>query len=62
MRRKALMAVLALGAVAGFGSAVFNCRHHGMDRQDAREAFENHVADLCTQAAERSRAHSEKAP
>ena len=47
MRRKALMVALALGTVAGFGSALFNCRHHGMDR---REAFENHVADLCTQA------------
>lgn len=51
MRRKALMIVLAAGALAGFGSAFFGCHYHGIDR---RQAFEDHVADVCTRAAERS--------
>jgi len=51
MRRKALIFVLAAGAVAGFGSALFGCHYHGIDR---RQAFEDHVADVCMRAAERS--------
>ena len=57
MRRKALMVLFALGAIGGFGSAAFGCRHHASER---REAFEAHIAEVCTRAAERSRA--EKAP
>jgi hypothetical protein len=52
MRRRALIFVLALGTVAGFASGVFGCRYHGMER---RQAFEDHVADVCTRAAERAR-------
>jgi hypothetical protein len=62
MRRKALMFVLAIGAVAGFASGIFGCRYHGAER---RQAFEDHVADVCTRAAERTRDHrpdSEKMP
>jgi hypothetical protein len=63
MRRKALMFALAIGAVAGFASGLFGCHYHGIDR---RQAFEDHVADLCTRAAERSShgrgPHSENMP
>ncbi len=58
MRRKALMIVLAAGAVAGFASALFGCHYHGIDR---RQAFEDHVADVCMRAAERSH-HAENRP
>ncbi len=64
MRRKALMFLLAVGAVAGFASGIFECRFHGgHDRQG--QVFEDHIADVCTRAAERSHApggHSENTP
>jgi hypothetical protein len=44
------MGVLALGAIGGFASA-FHHRHH-----DRREAFERHVAELCSDAAVRAQA------
>ena len=50
MARRILMGLLALGAVGGFASA-FHHRHH-----DHREAFERHVADLCSDAALRANA------
>ena len=62
MRRKALIVVLAAGAVAGFASSLFGCHYHGLER---RQAFEDHIADVCTRAAERSRTHvphAENAP
>jgi hypothetical protein len=55
MRRKALMLVLGLGAVAGFASGIFGC-HYRNERRQA-QAFEDHVAEVCTRAAERSREH-----
>jgi len=55
MRRKALIVVLAAGAVAGFASSLFGCHYHGLER---RQAFEDHIADVCTRAAERSRTHA----
>ncbi len=58
MRRKALIFVLAAGAVAGFASSLFGCHYHGIDR---RQAFEDHVADVCMRAAERSH-HAENRP
>ena len=54
MRRKALMFVLAIGAVAGFASGLYGCHQRGRDRQ---QAFEDHVADVCTRAAERAHGH-----
>jgi hypothetical protein len=51
MRRKALILVLALGAIAGFASGLYGCHYHGVER---RQAFEDHVADICTRAAERA--------
>ncbi|HEX7451652.1 MAG TPA: hypothetical protein VF294_05180 [Polyangiaceae bacterium] len=53
MKRKALMFVLAIGAVAGFASSLYGC-HRGVQRQ---QAFEDHVADVCTRAAERAHGH-----
>jgi hypothetical protein len=58
MKRRALIFVLALGAVAGFASGLFGCHYHGIAR---REAFEDHVADICTRAAERARDHLPRA-
>jgi hypothetical protein len=52
MRRRALIFVLALGTIVGFGSGLLGCHYRGADR---RQAFEDHVADVCTRAAERSR-------
>ena len=60
MKRKALMVLFAFGAIAGFGSAAFGCRQHASER---RAAFEDHIAEVCTRAAERGgRSHAEKAP
>ncbi len=51
MRRKGLILVLAIGAIAGFASGLYGCHDHGVER---RQAFEDHVADVCMRAAERS--------
>ena len=62
MRHKAIILVLGMGTLFGFGSALFGCHYHGMER---RQAFEDHVADVCTRAAERSRnqpTHAENHP
>lgn len=53
MKRRILMLMLAAGAVAGFASSLFGCHYH---RVVERQAFEDHVAEICTRAAERSRA------
>jgi len=55
MRRKGLIFVLAIGSIAGFASALYGCHYHGVER---RQAFEDHIADVCTRAAERSRNHA----
>jgi hypothetical protein len=62
MRRRALILVLALGAIAGFASGLYGCHYHGVER---RQAFEDHIADVCMRAAERSRtqaSHAENRP
>ena len=62
MRRKAWIFVLGIGAIAGFASGIFGCHYRGAER---RQAFEDHVADVCTHAAQRSRdqgAHPETRP
>jgi hypothetical protein len=62
MRRKALILVLALGAIAGFASGLYGCHYHGVERH---QAFEDHIADVCMRAAQRSQnraSHAEKAP
>lgn len=47
MRRKLLIALLAFGTVAGYGSAFMHRREH-------RARFEQHVADVCLDAARRA--------
>jgi hypothetical protein len=60
MRRKIWIALLALGAVSGFAlgfAQLHHYRHHGYGcgpgawGHERRAAFEQHVAELCTQAA-----------
>ncbi|HEV8245181.1 MAG TPA: hypothetical protein VGP93_05410 [Polyangiaceae bacterium] len=58
MRRGLLIFVLALGAIAGFGVGFahlcgFHRYGHGF-RGEGRDEFENHVADVCVRAAERT--------
>lgn len=48
MARRFTILLLAAGAVGGFWSAL----HHRFP--DRREAFERHIADLCTDAAFRT--------
>jgi hypothetical protein len=57
MKRKALIALLALGTVGGYaaGFASMSCR-----AKHRRAAFEDHVADVCVRAAQR--AESSDAP
>ncbi len=55
MRRPILSTLLLVGATAGFVSGahhVFGHGHHPF-RSARREAFENHVADVCVRAARR---------
>jgi hypothetical protein len=49
MKRRILIIVLGLGTIAGFGSGIASAVHH---HRAHRAAFERHVADLCTDAAE----------
>lgn len=51
MRRKFLIALLALGTVGGFASGFASLRHCQSQRRDA---FEQHVAQVCVDAARKS--------
>jgi len=51
MRRPILAIVLALGAIAGFGTGVASVIHH---HREHRAAFEQHIADVCVEAAQRA--------
>ncbi|MEO8875225.1 MAG: hypothetical protein ABI461_06550 [Polyangiaceae bacterium] len=51
MRRPFLMALLALGTVAGFGSGFANMHCRSACH---RQSFEQHIADVCTDAARRA--------
>jgi hypothetical protein len=53
MARRILIVLLGLGAVGGYWSAL-----HHQRWPDRREAFERHVADLCTDAALRASKHA----
>ena len=62
MRRKLLMVLLGFGAIAGFGAGFARlCHggyggwgHHGPGgRFDRHAAFEQHIAETCTEAAKR---------
>ncbi|HWL86215.1 MAG TPA: hypothetical protein VNO21_10455 [Polyangiaceae bacterium] len=47
-RQRFLIALLALGAVGGYGLGFMSLHCHGEAR---RAAFEHHVAQICTEAA-----------
>ncbi|MFO0592201.1 MAG: hypothetical protein U0441_31950 [Polyangiaceae bacterium] len=51
MRRRLLIALLALGTVGGYASGFASLRHCQSQR---REAFEQHVAKVCVDAARES--------
>jgi hypothetical protein len=59
MKRKILIALFALGTIGGFGSGFAHLRwahrHH-------RQAWEHHVAKVCTDAARESSRDSANAP
>lgn len=48
MKRPALIVLLSVGVIAGFGSAFF---HAGQCHQSRRDAFERHIAKVCVDAA-----------
>jgi hypothetical protein len=54
IKRGALIALFSFGAIAGFGHgiAAVAC-HAGSCHQSRRAEFEDHVAEVCTRAAER---------
>ena len=54
MKRKAVIALLALGTVAGFAAGFSHLRCGGQHGWTRRAHFERHVADLCTEAALRA--------
>jgi uncharacterized protein YodC (DUF2158 family) len=60
MRQKALVFVLAVGAVLGFASGLYRCHYHDFEGRRGQR-FEDHIADVCMSAAERSRSHSSHA-
>ncbi|MGH7282295.1 MAG: hypothetical protein ACRELY_12265 [Polyangiaceae bacterium] len=51
-RRPFLMALLAVGTIAGYASGFASMHCHS----DRRAAFEQHVADVCVAAADRAKA------
>lgn len=58
MRRKLLIAVLALGTVGGYASGFASLRHCQKGRH---QAFEQHVAKVCVDAARASDADHARA-
>lgn len=54
IKRGALIVLFSLGTIAGFGHGIASVAcHAGSCHQSRRAAFEEHVADVCTRAAER---------
>ncbi|GAC1518458.1 MAG: hypothetical protein NVS3B10_20420 [Polyangiales bacterium] len=50
VRRKIVIALLALGTVGGYATGFASLRHCAMAR---RHSFERHVAEVCADAARR---------
>lgn len=53
MKRKLVIALLALGTIGGFASGLRSMRCHAQWR---RSAFEAHVAQVCVDAARNAKA------
>lgn len=51
MRRKLAIVLLTLGAVGGYAAGFASLRCHSHAR---RQAFENHVAEVCVKAAKQA--------
>ncbi|MCU0655438.1 MAG: hypothetical protein MUF64_09170 [Polyangiaceae bacterium] len=56
MKRRLKIVLLSLGVLGGYGWGLASLGCHRERAQHRRAAFEQHVADLCVQAA--SRAHN----
>ena len=57
IKRGALIALFSFGAIAGFGHGIASVAcHAGSCHQQRRAAFEDHVAEVCTRAADRAQA------
>jgi hypothetical protein len=62
--RKLLIVLLALGAIVGYGAGFARLFHHGFHHGPGhhafhgREHFEQRVADVCVEAAERRLRHA----
>lgn len=52
-RRPFLMALLAIGTIAGYASGFASMHCHS---QCHRQSFEQHIADVCVAAADRAKA------
>ena len=55
IKRGALVVLLSLGAIGGFShgfAAMAQC-HGGCSAQSRHDQFEDHIADVCTRAAQR---------
>jgi hypothetical protein len=57
IKRAGLIALFSFGAIAGFGHGFASL---GQCHQHRRDAFEGHVADVCTRSAERSFAEHDR--
>ena len=56
MKRRLLITVLGFGTIFGFSTGFASMSHNWHQRAERRQAnFEAHVADVCVDAAERSR-------
>jgi hypothetical protein len=61
IKRGALIALFSFGAIAGFGHGIASVAcHAGSCHQSRRAAFEDHVAEVCTRAAERVEAEHDQ--
>lgn len=57
MARTLLIVLLSLGAISGFAlgfSHLHHFRHYGYGPGWGRDTYEEHIADLCVRAAERT--------
>jgi hypothetical protein len=53
IKRTLLVVLFSLGTVGGFAHGFGSLGHCAARHEARREAFEHHVADLCTRSAER---------
>jgi hypothetical protein len=55
MKNRLLIALFSVGTIFGFGGGLFSMAfHHGHHAQRRQAAFEDHIADVCVDAARRA--------